>query len=94
VSDDPAVAVMAWLAATVVVAVGIIILLVLGALVMIARALRVVLHAGRNLIYGPPLERELRQVSREQNSAISEIVAIRHAAERQMREIARRPRRF
>lgn len=58
-------------------------------LVMAGRSLMWLGHRGQDLVQGPPVARELRRITRERNQAIRDVVALKHAAQRELREIAR-----
>lgn len=85
-SDDPVAGfVLALLAMVIVLPVAAAVCL----LVVSGRSLVWLARRGQDLVQGPPVARELQRVTRERNRAIRDVVALKHSAEREMREIAR-----
>lgn len=89
-SDDPTAVIALWFLGLYAVALATPVVLAVALVLLALKLLRSAFVLGRDLLEGDPCERELRRAIRERNAAIRDIVRLRHDAERQLREIARR----
>lgn len=79
-----------WVLALLALVVIVPVVVVVTVLVMAGRSVLWLARGGRQLIQGPPVQRELQRITRERNQAITDILKARNQGERELRAIGER----
>lgn len=79
-----------WVLALLAMVVIVPVVVVVTVLVMAGRSVLWLARGGRQLIQGPPVERELQRITRERNEAIRDVLRLRNQGERELRAIGDR----
>jgi hypothetical protein len=79
-----------WVLALLAMVVIVPVVVVVTMLVMAGRSVLWLARGGRQLIQGPPVERELQRITRERNEAICDVLRLRNQGERELRAIGER----
>jgi hypothetical protein len=79
-----------WVLALLAMVVIVPVVVVVTVLMMAGRSVLWLARSGRQLIQGPPVERELQRIARERNDAIRDVLRLRNQGERELRAIGNR----